>query len=220
MVIHIKRKYIFLLLIIITIPIIIIRIIDNYFSPKTNEYIYNQTKVLVSNTFNSLLNESIMPYINEEELVKITYKDKNTVSNVILNTSLYNKILSKIYMLMENNFHDDMDNFFKNLEIPIGSLISKTILAGKGHIIDIPIMPIGAYTIDIKTKDKSLGINSQLIEVYIEIDISVETIIPFNPTIHNITSNFLLGSYIIQGDVPNYYYASDSNKSFPYIPNS
>lgn len=214
-----KKKYIIFLLIIIVIPIILIRIIDNYFSPKTNEYIYNQTKILVSNTFSSLINEAIMPYIDEQQLVQITYKEQNNVSNIILNTQLFNKILNKVYILMENNFQSNMTNFFKDLEIPIGSLISKTIFAGHGHIIDIPITPIGSYKADLKTKTNEIGLNSQMLEVYLEIEIDVETIIPFNPMIHTITSSFLLFSSIIQGEVPNYYYASGSDESFPYVPN-
>ena len=203
----------------LTIPILLIRIIDNYFSPKTNEYIYNQTKILVSNTFSNLINETIMPYITEQELVKITYKEQNNVSNVILNTELFNKILSKVYILMEQSFQTNMTNFFKDLEIPIGSLISKTIFAGHGHIIDIPITPMGSYKADLKTKTNEIGINNQMLEIYLEIEIDVETIIPFNPMTHTITSSFLLSSFIIQGEVPNYYYASNSNESFPYIPN-
>ena len=189
-----KKKYIIFLLIIIVIPIILIRIIDNYFSPKTNEYIYNQTKILVSNTFSSLINEAIMPYIDEQKLVQITYKEQNNVSNIILNTQLFNKILNKVYILMENNFQSNMTNFFKDLEIPIGCLISKTIFAGHGHIIDIPITPIGSYKADVKTKTNEIGLNSQMFEVYLEIEIDVETIIPFNPMIHTITSSFLLFS--------------------------
>ncbi len=214
-----KKKYIIFLLIIIVIPILIIRIIDNYFSPKTNEYIYNQTKILVSNTFSSLINEAIMPYIDEQQLVQITYKEQNNVSNIILNTQLFNKILNKVYILMEKNFQTNMTNFFKDLEIPIGSLISKTIFAGHGHIIDIPITPIGSYKADLKTKTNEIGLNSQMFEVYLEIKVDVETIIPFNPMIHTITSSFLLFSSIIQGEVPNYYYASGSDESFPYVPN-
>ena len=206
-------------MIILIIPIILIQAIDNYFSPKTNEYIYNQTKVLVSNTFSTLINDSIMPYINEEQLVDITYQGEQNVSNVILNTVLFNKILSKVYILMENTFQTNMNNFFHDLEIPIGSLISKTIFAGRGHIIDIPITPIGSYNVDLKTKSNTIGINSQMLEVYLEIEVDVETIIPFNPMTHTIISNFLLCSFIIQGEVPNYYYASNNNESFPYIPN-
>lgn len=207
------------LILLLIIPIVLIQIIDNYFGPKTNEYIYNQTKVLVSNTFSSLINESIMPYIDQEHLVEITYKEEDNVSNVILNTVLFNKILSKVYTLMENTFQTNMNNFFHDLEIPLGSLISKTIFAGRGHIIDIPITPIGAYNVDLKTSTKTIGINSQALEVYLEIEIDVETIIPFNPMTHKITSSFLLCSFIIQGEVPNYYYASSNNESFPYIPN-
>jgi sporulation protein YunB len=203
----------------LVIPILLIQIIDNYFGPKTNEYIYNQTKVLVSNTFSKLLNESIIPFIDKEELVYINYKESKEVNSVILNTSLYNEILGKIYILLENNFQNNMENFFKELEIPIGSLISKTVFAGRGHIIDIPIIPIGSYKVDLKTESIEIGINSQKLEVFIEIDIDVETIIPFNPMTHNIKSSFLLSSIVVQGNVPNYYYASNSGESFPYVPN-
>ena len=156
--------------------------------------------------------------IDKDELIYINYNSSNQVNSVVLNTPLYNEVLGNVYILMEHIFQNNMEEFFKDLEIPIGSLISKTIFAGKGHIIDIPIIPIGSYSVDLKTKSIELGINSQQLEVYLEIQIDVETIIPFNPIVHHINSEFLLTSFLIQGNIPNYYYASGEQKTFPYVP--
>ena len=111
-----------------------------------------------------------------------------------------------------------MNNYFNDLNIPIGSLISKNLFAGRGMNIKIPVIPIGSYSADLKTKSKSIGINTSVIEVVVEVIFNIETIVPLNKQTNTIQNEFLLSSIVIQGEVPNYYYASDSNESFPYVP--
>ena len=84
--------------------------------------------------------------------------------------------------------------------------------------IKIPVIPIGSYSADLKTKSKSIGINTSVIEVVVEVIFNIETIVPLNKQTNTIQNEFLLSSIVIQGEVPNYYYASDSNESFPYVP--
>lgn len=210
------KKVIIIVISILLVFLMFIKVVDNYYSETTRKYIYNETKNLVSNNINSLISKSISPYL-EEELVYINYQDK-VVSNVIINTPLYNKILKNIHNELNKIFDNNMNNYFNDLNIPIGSLISKNLFAGRGMNIKIPVIPIGSYSADLKTKSKSIGINTSVIEVVVEVIFNIETIVPLNKQTNTIQNEFLLSSIVIQGEVPNYYYASDSNESFPYVP--
>lgn len=210
------KKVIIIVISILLVFLMFIKVMDTYYSETTRKYIYNETKNLVSNNINSLISKSISPYL-EEELVYINYQDK-VVSNVIINTPLYNKILKNIHNELNKIFDNNMNNYFNDLNIPIGSLISKNLFAGRGMNIKIPVIPIGSYSADLKTKSKSIGINTSVIEVVVEVIFNIETIVPLNKQTNTIQNEFLLSSIVIQGEVPNYYYASDSNESFPYVP--
>ena len=210
------KKVIIIVISILLVFLMFIKVVDTYYSETTRKYIYNETKNLVSNNINSLISKSISPYL-EEELVYINYQDK-VVSNVIINTPLYNKILKNIHNELNKIFDNNMNNYFNDLNIPIGSLISKNLFAGRGMNIKIPVIPIGSYSADLKTKSKSIGINTSVIEVVVEVIFNIETIVPLNKQTNTIQNEFLLSSIVIQGEVPNYYYASDSNESFPYVP--
>lgn len=210
------KKVIIIVISILLVFLMFIKVVDTYYSETTRKYIYNETKNLVSNNINTIISKSISPYL-EEELVYINYQDK-VVSNVIINTPLYNKILKNIHNELNKIFDNNMNNYFNDLNIPIGSLISKNLFAGRGMNIKIPVIPIGSYSADLKTKSKSIGINTSVIEVVVEVIFNIETIIPLNKQTNTIQNEFLLSSIVIQGEVPNYYYASDSNESFPYVP--
>ncbi|MBQ2892134.1 MAG: sporulation protein YunB [Bacilli bacterium] len=210
------KKVIIIVISILLVFLMFIKVVDTYYSETTRKYIYNETKNLVSNNINSLISKSISPYL-EEELVYINYQDK-VVSNVIINTPLYNKILKNIHNELNKIFDNNINNYFNDLNIPIGSLISKNLFAGRGMNIKIPVIPIGSYSADLKTKSKSIGINTSVIEVVVEVIFNIETIVPLNKQTNTIQNEFLLSSIVIQGEVPNYYYASDSNESFPYVP--
>ena len=210
------KKVIIIVISILLVFLMFIKVVDTYYSETTRKYIFNETKNLVSNNINSLISKSISPYL-EEELVYINYQDK-VVSNVIINTPLYNKILKNIHNELNKIFDNNMNNYFNDLNIPIGSLISKNLFAGRGMNIKIPVIPIGSYSADLKTKSKSIGINTSVIEVVVEVIFNIETIVPLNKQTNTIQNEFLLSSIVIQGEVPNYYYASDSNESFPYVP--
>lgn len=213
-----KKKFIVFLLLLILLSLGIVKLIDNYYSETTKNYIYNESRIVVYNTLNSIVSEAISPYLNEELLYVNTVN--NLVSNVIINTNQNNKILKAVHNKLNTLFNTNLNNSFKSLKIPIGSLISKNIFAGKGFIIDIPIKPIGSYSVDLKTKSKAQGINTSLLEVILNISFSIQTIIPLNINTNTVSCEFILSSVLVQGEVPNYYYASNSNESFPYIPNN
>lgn len=211
-----KKRFIFFLAIMMIISMIILKTIDNYYSRTTKDYIYNETKIVVYNTLNTIISEAISPFLTDDLI--LVSKSDDRVSNVIINSNLNNQILKAVHNKLSEEFHNNLEQSFNTLMIPIGSLISKNIFAGKGFNVKIPIKPIGSYSVDLKTRSYTQGINTSILEVVLVIAFNVQTIIPMNVTTNIVQNEFLLSSVLIQGDVPNYYYASSNNESFPYVP--
>lgn len=211
-----KKRFFIFLVFLLLFSLIIVKIIDNYYSDTTKDYIYNEAKLLVYNTLNTVINESISPFLKDDLILVNKYEDK--VTNVIINSKLNNQILASVHNKLNEIFSKNLNNYFNSLQIPIGSLISKNILAGRGFDVNIPIKPIGSYTVDLKTKSKTQGINTSILEVVLIINFTIQTIIPMNISTSAVSNEFLLSSILIQGEVPNYYYASTNTDSFPYVP--
>lgn len=210
------KKIIIFLTILFLVIISFIKLLDNYYSDKTKDYIYIHTTKIIQNNLTKSLNNGIINNLDSNELVNINYNQSTNVSDVIINTNLINQLLLNTNTTLENNFKNNNEYI---LEVPLGTLISENLFAGKGRIIKIPIIQTGTFITDITTDTKEFGINSSKVDIYLNINFDCLAVIPFNQSILNIDYQFLLGSFVIMGDVPNYYYASSNKESFPYIPN-
>lgn len=210
------KKLIVCLISILLFILFIVKVLDNYYSPKTEEYIYLNSKDLIQKSITKTISQGILKYIDSDMLINTSYNKNTNVSDVVINSKMVNEILLQTNQLLDMTFKKETEYL---LEIPIGTLISKNLFSGIGKKIKIPIVQSNTYISDIKTNTEEFGINSTKVEIYLNIKFDCLALIPFNHKTLNIDYNFLIGSFIIMGQVPNYYYASSDDKSFPYIPN-
>ena len=111
-----------------------------------------------------------------------------------------------------------LEKELSELSLPLGMLISNSLIASSGPHIKIKIKPIGAYSADVYTDISTFGINNSLIEVYLNIVIDIVALIPLqHQTIRTETKIYLI-SQVVQGTVPNYYYGNGVNVD--YIPDN
>ncbi|MBQ8293724.1 MAG: sporulation protein YunB [Bacilli bacterium] len=213
-----KLKILTVICLIIFIPLVIVSFADNYYSDRTTMYIGKQIELASTRTFQEVINKSVLNEVDVSELVVINYSSVSNVSSVIINTKLVNQILDEAHIVIEDIFDKHLEEYFLDLEIPLGTLISKSIFSGIGPIIRIPITPVGSYKIDVLTNTVSYGINNSLVELYLAIDVDIEALIPLQKKSFPNETKIIILSTIIQGEVPKYYYSSNSNESFPYIP--
>lgn len=215
-----KIKILVFTCLIIFIPLIIVSFADNYYSDRTTMYIGKQIELASTKTLQEVINGNILNEVNSSDLVSISYSDTSNISSVIINTKLINNILKDAYSVMDEVFNNHLKEYFVDLEIPLGTLISKSVFSGLGPNIKIPITPVGAYKLDILTNTISYGINNSLIELYLKINIDIEALIPLQKERFPIETKIIILSQVIQGEVPKYYYSSNGDASFPYIPDN
>ena len=212
------KKILILLLIILIISGIFVNVADNYYSDRINAYVEKQADNLASNSIKDIVQKSVINNLDMNDILIIKYKEQK-IESVIINTKMVNTIMGESSELVDELLNEKyLNQELGYLELPMGMLFSKTVLSNRGPKIKIKMKPIGSYSTDVETKVNSFGINNSQIEVWLNIIIDVEVLIPLNiKNIKTITKIFLV-SQVIQGTVPNYYYGNDT--SVNYIPDN
>ena len=104
--------------------------------------------------------------------------------------------------------------------VPLGRVTDNTLLSNLGPEIPIEFSAIGAVKSDVKTKVVEFGINGGVIEVYIEVKVDIEIIIPLATDITTVTRNIPIGMGVFRGDVPQFFNGSGNSAPSIQLPKS
>lgn len=202
-------KKLLILFLIIGIPIILLVIIDNYFDNKSEIYIEKEATTIISDILTETIKDSEITNISNN-LIKLSYSTDQKINSIYIDSVVSNKILtsinSKLSLLLKKG---TIEESIEKIDLPLGMLISKALFTTLGPDVNIEVLPVSMYKTDIKTNLKEYGINNSIFEVYLNVVIEVETIIPLKQTTINYDTNILLASVIVQGEVPYYYYMGE-----------
>lgn len=137
------------------------------------------------------------------EIKTIDYNMQNTYDLLI---DLKKSIMKSIEEL------DDIDNYkakFNNglviLKVPIYNFSNNILIVNIGPKIDISINMVQSVSGSINTKVKTYGINSLLVELYVNFYIKSSIVIPLQNYTMNNKYDIIIASKIIQGKIPNLY---------------
>ncbi|MDD6272856.1 MAG: sporulation protein YunB [bacterium] len=211
-----KKSDIFLIITIIV--FILTYIFIKIFTYKSEKILNNYAKRNSTNIVTNIINDSIYEVLydnNYDDLIQIDKNNSNEINslnfnNVKINNILYlttQNILENIKVLESNN------NLIYN--VPIGVIYSLPILINIGPKIPFKIDILSDINSDADIKIKEYGINNVVVEVILNIELSVQVIFPFVSQTLNIEKQLILDSKVIQGNIPDYYgtYSSLKDKS-------
>lgn len=210
-----KKSDIYLVIVIII--FIVTYIFIKIFTYKSESILINYAKRNSTNVVSNLINDSIynILYDNDsyDDLIIIDKNDLNEINslnfnNVSINNILYlstNNILNNIKKLESNN---NMIYY-----VPSGVIYSLPILVNIGPKIPFKIDILGDVNNETNINVREYGINNVVVEVVLNIELTVQVILPFISETLNIDKQIILDSKIIQGSIPNYYGNYGYNKS-------
>lgn len=92
-----------------------------------------------------------------------------------------------------------------NFSIPLGRATDNALLGNLGPDIPVEFYAIGDVTSDVKTKIDEFGINGGIIEIYIEVQVNIEIIVPFSSDVTVVKRNIPIGMGVFRGDVPQFF---------------
>ncbi len=210
-----KKSDIYLVIVIII--FIVTYIFIKIFTYKSESILINYAKRNSTNVVSNLINDSIYNILYDngsyDDLIIINKNDLNEINslnfnNVSINNILYlstNNILNNIKKLESNN---NMIYY-----VPSGVIYSLPILVNIGPKIPFKIDILGDVNNETNINVREYGINNVVVEVVLNIELTVQVILPFISETLNIDKQIILDSKIIQGSIPNYYGNYGYNKS-------
>ena len=187
-------------------------------------------KQLVINNFRIKINNDL----TIDNLFDITKDNNGNITSIDFNSKVVNKVLTTTTnsAIMHLKYVEDgrvdllniSDNVLANYDqkklrkgiiysIPMGIIFGNTLLANIGPKLPVKFSLIGSVNSNINTKITNYGINNALIEVYVDLSVELEVILPLMTDIVEIKSSIPVAIKLIQGNVPEYYANALSNPS-------
>ena len=125
------------------------------------------------------------------------------------------KEIEKGKNLPSEMFFGNLDKKNKNkmvYMVPMGMIFNNVFLYNLGPKIPVKIEYSGNVGLDVKTSVKEYGINSALIEVYVYVEVTQRTILPFTSKDTKLISKIPIVLRVVKGSVSNY--ISNNNPSY------
>ncbi len=213
--INIKNSIIIIALIIIFITSILLSTIGKKASNNMLYISRNIINTICTNTVNNNIKLDLLKNYNINDLIKVSYLD-NKISNIDYNLESAYEVLIQIKSNIINNIGNNMQNIYNYdyivqnnnviIEMPFYNYTNNLLLANLGPKIKVKLSMVRLVDGSIKTKVKTYGINSLLVELYINFTVTSTIVIPNEKETNNVQKyDVLISSKVIQGEIPSIY---------------
>lgn len=167
------------------------------------------TKIAVSDACDistSAVNDAVNRVIDEGNYdidYFITY-EKDTEGNIkAISSNMANINLLSTKIL--DSVIKSTDNGVLHITVPAGNLSGINLLLGKGPDIPVDIIMLTSSKVDFKNEIESTGINQTKYQLYLEITMDIDVLIPWGTESATTVTEVLISDTVIVGDVPSTY---------------
>ena len=189
-------------------------------------YASMEAKKISSIVINDAVDKNITAEIETDKLFTITKENNGDIKSIDFNSALVNKFLTKATKAIQNDLKGiesgdlgslntsnnllenyDEDKLKKGIicEVSSGVIFNNTFLANVGPKIPVKLNLIGDVTSTVSTDVTDYGINNALIQVYVNLKVSEQVIVPFYSKKIEIQTKVPVALKMISGSVPKYY---------------
>lgn len=221
-------KYIIGLLIILGI-VISFKVINKRVSPLMISIAEEETKKISSIIINDSIKKELDNGLTFDKLFITTYENNN-ISTIDFDSIIVNRVLNNItnniilgIKSIENGDINNLDmlpNYNKKklkkgiiYEIPLSYSYNNVFLSNLSPKVPVKMHMIGNVNSNIRTKVTDYGINNALLEVYIDVEIELQVILPILSSKITNKSSIPIAIKMIKGDIPKYFSSNEKNNS-------
>lgn len=147
-----------------------------------------------------------------ENLIKVIKNSKEEIVEVDFDMSASTHLLSSITGYINDNL-TEYNYLGYRLDLPVGLLSKNPIFANLGPKIPVKVELSDVALGNVRTTVKSFGINSALVEVYVDIYIRATVLYTFEVLTVDSEYSSLIASKIIAGNVPSFWGGTINSKS-------
>lgn len=228
---------IFSFVLVFIIIILLFKIINERINPILFDYATLESRKFASIIINKAIEKNVATDLVIEDLYIVSKKENNEITSVDFNPAIVNKVLTKVTSSVQMNLKNleegnldlleasddvliyyDKENLKKGIifRIPSGIVFNNSLLTNIGPKIPVRFTLVGDVLSGINTKVTNYGINNALLEVSLNIKLTLKVILPISTKEVNVETNVPIAIKMIQGNVPNYYSNGlNSNFSIP-----
>lgn len=203
-------------------------IINKNIEPTLIGIAESRARQFAAQAINDAIDKDISESIDINELI-VKHENAGEPS-YSFNPQVYNKAISesqkrvqKYLNLVEAGDLEQLENFKNDIEIdvnktkketgiiyyiPLGMATKMTLLSNLGPKIPVRLEIIGDVTSDVEAKIAESGINNTFLEVYINVKVHMNVIIPLIENPIEVSNQVRIGDLFHPGKVPQYYNGS------------
>ncbi len=232
--VKLAHKFIIVVVIILFFTIVSLKIFSTNMRPVFLRIAKSEAKKMATIVINDSVGKQLVNDLTIDNLFDITKDNNGNITSIDFNSKVVNKVLTTTTnsAIMHLKYVEDgrvdllniSDNVLANYDqkklrkgiiysIPMGIIFGNTLLANIGPKLPVKFSLIGSVNSNINTKITNYGINNALIEVYVDLSVELEVILPLMTDIVEIKSSIPVAIKLIQGNVPEYYANALSNPS-------
>ena len=227
-----KNTYIVIFIFLIIFSTIFLIILNKKAMPVIMNYASVQTKKIGIEVLRNTGTDELNELIDNNNLFSVTQNNNGEIESIDFNTSVINEALKIIAKnvrkrlkevekgknLPDEIYENILDKKLKNgiiYEVPVGVVFGDSLFSNIGPKIPVKIKYSGNVSLDIKTRVSEYGLNSALIEVYVLVEVTQRTILPFQSKDIKLSSEIPIVIKVIKGAIPYYLQGINETYSLP-----
>lgn len=202
---YLKSKVVWILALAV---FLIFRLTSGYFSQAVDIYTSSKVRNYSEGLIAQCIEEELIKELENADIFIENFDSNGNVSYAYVNSLLINKIRNNVIIYTDEainliNAHQDFDR----IEIPLGYFFGIKYFLADGVKIPIELEVIGNQDVELRMDTISKGINTTIIEIYLDISIDIQVVIPFQSKITTTTTQIPLAMEIMNNEIP--YYLGD-----------
>lgn len=200
-----KNKLVWIL---IAALIVVIKMASGYFSEAVSIYTASVVRNYSEGLIASAVEEEVLVDLEEVNFFNESYDSNGKVSYAYVDSLKLNQIRNDVIQYTDEaialiNDHSDFDY----IEIPFGYIFGIKYFLTNGIRIPIRLEVIGNQDVEIKVDATTKGINTTIVEIYLDVSIDVQVVIPFQSELIVTKTKIPLTIEIMNNEIP--YYLGD-----------
>ena len=224
------NNIIIIIILFIIVLILTFKIINKKATPTYMKVAESESKKFATLVINDAVNKNVNKDLSTK-LLKETSNSKGDITSLEFDTISVNKVLTTITKnvlislkkieegdIKSLDLSDEIIDTYKrkNLEkgiiyrIPTGIAFNNSLLTNLGPKIPVKLNFIGDIESNIKTKAENYGINNSLLEVYVELKVDIQVVLPLMSKNTKIITNVPIIIKSVQGSIPNFFSSSNN----------
>ena len=137
--------------------------------------------------------------VTYDSLISVIQDNEGRIAMLQADTMRMNEIGTRTALLAQRNL-DALAS--TGMRIPLGAVTGSKLLAGRGPVVTVNLVPMGSVTTEFESQFTQAGINQTHHRIYLKIKATVRMVIPTASTIADVSAYVQIAESIIVGQVP------------------